>query len=128
MKKKPHRLAAGDFAQQAGVISSSRSCVSCHVSWVQRQVPAKGVAAGQKSSSGCQVEIWLAYGFFAADTAPLQGITERCYFRADEVREKFERFGEIRDVYLPRGPTSPTIYLAQASRKKVMAVKGPRCS
>lgn len=22
--------------------------------------------------------------------------------RADEVREKFERFGEIRDVYLPR--------------------------
>ena len=41
-------------------------------------------------------------GFFAADTAPLQNVTERCCSRADEVREKFERFGEIRDVYLPR--------------------------
>ncbi len=72
---------------------------------------------------------------FAADIAPLQEVNGRCCFRADEVREKFERFGEIRDVYLPRDYytgydtfASPTIYLAQASRKKVMAVKEPRCS
>ncbi len=72
---------------------------------------------------------------FAADTALLQEVNGRFCFRADEVREKFERFGEIRDVYLPRDYytgydtfASPTIYLAQASSEKVMAVKEPRCS
>ncbi len=144
MKRKPHRLAAGDLQLVEHLLrprtASRRDIVFEVLSFLPCLV---GTTTGPGRGCRCWSEIFLwmpgrdlaRVRIFAADTAPLQEVNERCCFRADEVREKFERFGEIRDVYLPRDYytgydtfTSPTIYLAQASRKKVMAVKEPRCS
>lgn len=47
--------------------------------------------------------------------------------RADEVREKFERFGEIRDVYLPRDYyTGYDIYLSSVQSVLHKSVRWPR--